>query len=145
MPVKSHPYSAMPEKRDGVYYFRFFNPVLASGSSESWSECSQICYHSRGDQHITNKIIILFLEIFSCLRPTINSKNKIHNVLLSDTQAVTHRSFSPPSPPMSFWALSSFLAQLSTCFSSFSFFSVISWNCCLREARRSSTCCYKAW
>ena len=53
--------------------------------------------------------------------------------------SLTHRSLSPPSPPINFSARSSFLAQVSTCCSSSSFFSVISWNCCCREASLSST------
>ena len=48
-------------------------------------------------------------------------------------------SFSPPSPPISFSALTSFLAHRSTCCSSCSFLSVISLKDCLRLARRSST------
>ena len=55
--------------------------------------------------------------------------NKEEEMSRLPTRATPHRSFSPPSPPISFSARSSFFAQVSTCTSSSSFSFVFSSNC----------------
>ena len=55
------------------------------------------------------------------------------------TYACVYLVFSPPRPPMSFSALSSFFVQISTSVSSWAFFFMLMSNCCWRLASLSCT------
>ena len=71
--------------------------------------------------------------------PMSTSPVMLLNLTPSCSDAAFHRSFSPPSPPMSFSARSSLLAQSSDCRSRSSFFCVVSSNVACSSASLSST------
>lgn len=125
-------------------YLAECSPWLDTVLSECSSESPQVGNDASGDEDISCQVVICALKIFSCLSPSkeMNSVRKDASILswrkyscLSDADLV----FSPPRPPISFSALSSFLAHRSTWNSSWAFSSVFSWKVFWSAAKRSST------